>query len=423
MTDPVPPAERPTSRAFAAYRAVLAGSTLGMVALSWPLWVGGPNVPPVPFLRGLPEPPAIITSSLAGGLVAGLALGLFGLAWRAAIRGSVLAMAVLVLLDQNRLQPWAYEYLILGLTLSAAPEAWGLRLCRLFLIALYIHSGLSKLDVTFADELGLQFLQAATRPLGLRPEGWPESARRTAALLMAGAELAVGVGLAIRRTRRVALGGAVALHLSLLGILGPWGLGHSWIVLAWNLAVLAEDLLLFGPKPGGDRNIGRGFPPVGWVVVAAGLLPFAERAGRWDAWPSFGLYASNNERTEIYVHESDLSNLPPSLRAHLIRTDDGPWLRLDATGWSREERGVPTYPSGRVGDAIALAIEGRHRLIRPIRVVQLGRADPLTGSRSRETLVGTEAIRRHARRYLLNAEPAGGAEPADRWGFGTRRAE
>ncbi len=62
-------------------------------------------------------------------------------------------------------------------------------------------------------------------------------------------EMAVSLLLIFRKTRRIGLVGAVAIHAALLAILGPWGLDHSTIVLVWNGALILEDLLLFGPRP------------------------------------------------------------------------------------------------------------------------------------------------------------------------------
>jgi hypothetical protein len=417
----------PGPRSLVAFRAVLAVATLAMLGLSWPLWVEAGGIPRVPFARGLPEPPAFVCWGAFVGVIAGLVAAAIGPAWRAGLIGSVALLGGLVVLDQNRLQPWAYQYLVTGLVLATADRAWSLRLARLFLIALYVHSGLSKLDVTFADELGLLFLRTGLSPFGPSPDAWPVAARRAAALGMAGFELAVGIGLALRATRRVALVGALAVHATLIGILGPWGLKHSTIVLVWNGAILVEDLLLFGPRAEGGgsslRERLRTMPAVGWVVVAAAVLPFGERWGWWDSWPSFAVYASHNERTEIYVHRDDVRSLPRSIRRHALAIDAGPWLRIDLTGWSREARGVPFYPSGRVGDALAIWLARESRTVHPIRVVHLGRASRLSGRRERESGAGREAIERHAERYWLNARPAGRVETPARWGFGTDRAD
>ena len=166
----------------------------------------------------------------------------------------------------------------------------------------------------------------------------------------------------------------------------------------------------------------RGAPPVAWVFALAALLPFGERWGTWDTWPSFAVYASHNERVEIYIHQDDAQALPASVRRHLLDAGGGPWLRLDLSGWSRRERGVPIYPQARVGVGVAEGLATRYRSLHPIRVVVLGRAGRFDGRRASETLVGRESLRRAAGRYRVNAHPESGGDPSSRWGFGMDRA-
>ena len=62
------------------------------------------------------------------------------------------------------------------------------------------------------------------------------------------------------------------------------------------------------------------------------------------------------------LHESNLDRYPASVRRHLGPADDGPWRRLDLTGWSRAERGTPVYPEIRAGLGLAdgLAAKFKH---------------------------------------------------------------
>ena len=99
--------------------------------------------------------------------------------------------------------------------------------------------------------------------------------------------------------------GAVGLHAALIAILGPWGLGHSPIVLVWNAAMIVEVLILFGPDVAraAVRWRTRLAPGVTAAFALAGVLPFGERWGWFDTWPSFALYASHAERVDVSVPE------------------------------------------------------------------------------------------------------------------------
>lgn len=408
MSDPRP--DSPAHRRAVLFRGALAVATLTMLALSWPLWIGaGGLVPRVPFLAGLPEPPWLRVV-LFGGLVASIVGGVIR---RQVFLLGLFPLAYLIAGDQHRFQPWAYQYALMALALGALPSARALGLCRALLIALYVHSGLSKLDATFPGEVGAAFLIQLTAPLGTDVMSWPAPVRTGAALLMPLAELLVGLGLAFRSTRPFAMAGAVLMHATLITLLGPWGLDHSTIVVVWNSALIVEGLILFA-RTGAGRSVApkEPMPRAGGVVVAvfalAIALPLLERWGGWDSWPSFALYASHAERVYVYLHEDNLAQYPDEIRRHLRRPRLGdPWHRLDLTSWSRAERGTPPYPQARAAVGVAEALADRVGPDHPIRVVVWGRASRFSGHRVRREAIGPEAIRHLADDFALNAHPAG----------------
>jgi uncharacterized membrane protein YphA (DoxX/SURF4 family) len=404
-SDPTPSPDRREL----AFRASLGGATLAMLALSSPLWVRpGGHFPRVPFLPGLPEPPwlrGVLFAVLVGSIV-------LGVARRRALLVGLPALAYLIAGDQHRFQPWAYQYALMATALGTLPKARALGLCRALLVALYLHSGLSKLDSTFPREVGPAFLVQLGSPMGIDPMAWPGPVRTAVALAMPLAELLVGLGLAFRRSRPFALVGAVLMHLTLITILGPWGLDHSTIVVAWNASLIVEGMILFA-RTGPGRVVSplgplpaRGVPVV-FLFALAAVLPLLERRGGWDSWPSFALYASHAERVYVYLHEDSLNEVPEPIRRHLRPGRIGdPWHRLDLTSWSRAERGTPPYPQARAAVGVAEALAGRVSSPRGVRVVSWGRASRFSGLRSRAEATGPEAIRLLADRFALNAHPA-----------------
>jgi hypothetical protein len=197
-------------------------------------------------------------------------------------------------------------------------------------------------------------------------------------------------------------------------ILGPWNLGHSTIVLVWNLAEVVENLCLFAsteipgdPEPETWRSW-----PARLIFGVAMVLPMGERWGLADAWPAHALYASHAERSEIFIHEDDAESLPETIRKCLGPVNATPWRRLDLTAWSRSVRGTPLYPSGRVGNALAEFLSTRVGVQQPIRLVQWSRADFWDGRRLRDESLGLRAIRRRAERFFGNAHPAGSLDPS-----------
>ena len=395
-----------------AFRFALATATALMIVLSWPLWngdEGAAEIPRVPWIAGL-DPPA----NLGARLIPWGALAALG--WLATNRrprwAASCALALgswLVLFDQHRLQPWMQQFLAMTLALAVAPSDRALGYCRLYLVALYFHSGLSKLDWSFTQEIGANFLRTMTPPLGLDSDQWSAPWRIATVLAMPVGEIGIALTLGFAKTRRWGVGLAVAMHAILIAVLGPWALDQSTIVLVWNAALAIQVAILFQPaaltmtsdEPGRWEGIAR------LAMLAVVVAPFFERSGLWDSWPSFALYASHCERTLVYVAESEdsagVDRLPPSARRCLIADDSvpAPWRRLDLTVWSRSTRGTPVYPQNRACAGLAEFLAERATVM----VIREGRADRWTGRRERVKLLGLPAIREHSRESWLNARP------------------
>ncbi len=98
-------------RIFARYRAAFCGSTLLMVGLSWPLWVDDRRLPQGSVRPGrCPSLPPWVSWLILAGIVATLGLATVGSGWRLMLRISLPLLVFAILQDQNRFQPWAYQY-------------------------------------------------------------------------------------------------------------------------------------------------------------------------------------------------------------------------------------------------------------------------------------------------------------------------
>ncbi len=394
------PSEDPTR----VYRLVFGIATALMMGLSWPLWVGPSELPRVPFVPSLPVLPHRLSWVLfvffLGSLLWGAGAKRARVAW--AIAGSLLAY--LVLEDQHRFQPWAYQAIMTALALSACHRRDALVWPRCFLIALYLHSGLSKLDVSFLHELGPMFLNAGLRIVRLDPAVLPERFRAALILAMPLTEIAIAAALSFVRTRRAGAWAAVLLHLTLVLLLGPLGLRHSTIVLVWNAAVALEVLALF-PRPAPEPRRGPIFVLMGVVFGAVALLPFTERLGWLDSWPSFALYASHAERMEVLLSDEEAERLEGRVRARLLPATGPGWRRLDLTAWSLQARGTPAYPQNRAGVGLVLGLARGLPESVSIRVVLLGRASPFSGRRSRREFTSIAELNSWADQNRINARP------------------
>ena len=179
-------------------------------------------------------------------------------------------------------------------------------------------------------------------------------------------------------------------------------------MVGWNLALLIEVPLLFWPQPESDsRRFWQEIRAYAmcWVLLILLLLPLGERWGLWDSWPSFAVYASHNERIELFVAASEAEFWPEEIRPYLVPTNQADMLRLDLTNWSRFTRGVPPYPQARTGLGAALGLSDRIGAARPFYARVLSRAQFWTGDRRVICEGGPNQLRQSSHQFFWNALP------------------
>jgi hypothetical protein len=390
-----------------------------LVAATWRLWTPQQDFPQVPLVRAALAAPAALQWLPFVAMLAGLAGMLVTPPGRWARFALLLFSAgtlSLILFDQMRLQPWAYQFVIAALVLASCPARPAIGLLRLFIVGFYFHSALTKLDYSFLHTLGQQFLGTLAGFAGISLDDWSPSARLAAAAVFLVAELLVAIGLLLPPTRRFALCGSIALHLALLAILGPWGLDHRLGVLVWNLYFIFQNLILFwvsrstvaaGPSEPSSPAVDRAPWPAAALVIAAIVLPFLEPWNLFDIWPSWGLYASSAERVVLQVHRRGEADLPTALASFIETPQDpaAPWLTVRLDRWALAALGAPIYPQARVQLGVALAVADAAGLAERARIIRFGRADRWTGEREHTIFQGTAQAQAAAGEYLLNAQP------------------
>lgn len=398
-----------------------------LITVTFPLWFAPPEMPGMPavsvglhFFPWLPETLpkySYVVPSIA--LVVCLLLIVaapqkYRSAWW--LVGACLLVSFM--LDQHRLQPWAYQSAIYALVFAAIDPHQARRYLIPLAASVYIYSAAGKFDFQFAHTVGQNFLDAATRPIGGLPDRWDESARAKLALIFPAMELICGAGLLIRPTRIVAAVVVIMMHATLIMVLGPWALDHSSGVLMWNLLLIVQAyLLMIKPEwsagsSAQDRDR-MNYQSLGshrvesWIVFAVvlGVLvaPLTERIGYWDHWTSWSLYSPHTSRVDIELHRSAMEALPPSLRTFVEADDnDDGWRKLAIERWSLSSRGVPIYPQARYQLALAEQLARQLRLTDEIRVRVRGVSDRWTGHRDEQLLLGHDEIRAAMKSYWLS---------------------
>ncbi len=401
-----------------------AASLLILMTATWPLWTAS-AFPRVPFVGAMVRLPSWVEwtalAAFAAAQVVALIWGSNRRAGRQGVMISVLALGLLVLADQQRLQPWVYQLILLEIVLAGLPAAEAIAVARLLVASIYFYSALSKLDRSFFESGGGQIVDGLLE--SLRLTGSVTDGNRTLlAGIVALGELLVALGLCWRRSRKYAWPASIALHVVLLLALGPLGAGNKPGVLLWNVYFIAQNVILFGwagEFPAGELStdgratatsqqgrVGTSRWAIRGLAVFVLLFPLTEPFGICDVWPAWAVYATGPERARVFVAAADRGKLPEAARPYLLPPrfeDDLCLVRIDR--WSLDACGAPLYPQNRFRFGVALALDEK-AVIGDGLVVEIdGAADRFTGQRITRRLQGRAAIAAELERDWLNGFP------------------
>lgn len=348
-----------------ALRRVVGVAMLSGVALSSNLWF--------PLTRSFPRSPLIVALPqsfvppveylLGGLLVAALAALVFAKRPLKYLVATIVLLTLLVLLDQTRLQPWVYQYLLL-LAVIALHERQSrdgqfvvltLSVLRLIVASLYVWSGVQKLNYTFGQEVLPQLLAPLQNHLQLT-----QTQLSVVGIGIALAEIFTGCGLLLKRTRGLCVWLALAIHGSVLVLL-IWQ-GRNSVVWAWNVALVLIVFILFRRSDTSIRRafVGRGANSTSVRVAQAlafvcAVLPVLSFWGCWDAYLSGALYSGNTAVAVVRVEGEVYERLPDAAKRQVFTTKRDERM-LPLFEWSMSELNVPPYPEPRVYRHIARQI-------------------------------------------------------------------
>lgn len=427
------------SRVYPTYWAV---ALVVLIAATYRLWLPGgdfPRVPWFPFGSGGGWFGVVEAASLVSIVISALVVVVSGNRSRSAWLVIAGALVATMSIDQHRMQPWAYQSLIAAALFASLPWAETRRWLTVLAASIYVYSAAGKFDFQFAHTVGQEFLGTVAGLWGGLPEDVSQERRAVAALVFPATELLIGVGWLVPWTRRLAGCASIGMHVGLIGILGPWGLGHSAGVLVWNGVLIGQAWFLAVAPVAGDRDrregsdtgsegtagsaVGLGGAEVrgggsgadrqdrlgaaqpdraGWVrwfargvVVMAIGMPIFERTGYWDHWVSWSLYSPHTSRVEVQVSGVIEDRLADGTREALGPDRDGDgWRTLSLADWSLAARGVPIYPQARYQLGLAVVMTREADLDREIRGVRKGVADRWTGRREETPMLGREELER-----------------------------
>lgn len=250
-------------------------------------------------------------------------------------------------LDQNRWQPWEYQYLftlLVFIIYKNKPERIIASLACI-LIATYFYSAVNKINNGFLVRIWGNMILRDFFKMG-------ETKIQDYMLYYAGyllplIELTGCIGLLFPSTKKIGAYILITMHVFNLIILGPFGLQYNKIVWPWNVAMIILLWIIFVRHDTKTKFIwikANKLVAVCWVI-----LPALHFAGFWDSYLSSALYSGNTSSMIICVNDN-ISNLPVAkfFNKHNLLNVCKNGHQLSIQNWALEEMNVPVYPEERV---------------------------------------------------------------------------
>jgi hypothetical protein len=345
-------------------RVVRASVALAFIAgllLSRRLWLTSPRFyPTAPLLEALAPVAYPLDYVLFAMLLAALAASALAPRPGKFVVAACLLAGFLIVGDQSRLQPWAYQYLLMLVALTAhtprrlSDETGSLHAkldaCRLIIAAVYFWSGLQKVNYNFFADVMPDLTRAYTDAL---PEALRALPTYMGALVPV-VEVFTGAGLLFQRTRSAAVVTALATHGAVMLLFVP--VGRNTVIWPWNMAMTYFVIILLWRE--------RGFTLArAWALLRASaahafvaalfvVMPLFNFFGLWDSYLSAALYAGNTRAANLRLDAETASRLPERVQRVVSQEDDGR-VSLNVGRWSYAELNVPAYPETRVFRVVA----------------------------------------------------------------------
>lgn len=273
--------------------------------IGWRVWTTYRLFPTAPVVERLDHIPAAVHLVLFALQVLFIAALFFSVKNKLVLISLLAAEIFSCLLDQNRLQPYEYQYIfIVFIFLVNTNSAKFVPATIIFILAAtYFYSGLHKLNEGFIQLMWTKTILRSffKLPPAIAGARWLYYSGYLAGIV----ESAAGLGLLFSRTRTTAAAVLILMHLFILVLLGPLGLRYNKIVWPWNVAMILYLYTLFLRKNEDTFPLGTIFS--GWnklVFIAWGVLPALNFIGCWDNYLSSSIYSEKLPNMVICISDT-----------------------------------------------------------------------------------------------------------------------
>lgn len=265
----------------------------------------------------------------------------------------ILFSVYLCIEDQNRLQPWFYNYtLILFIYLFYKkrvdePNNYiSVFISLQLLVALvYIFSGIQKFNASFVEDSFLWIISPLKNVLSNRQIALFSKIGYAIPYL----EILIGVGLLFRQLRFIAVPMVVLMHVFILLMLGPFGKSYNYVIWPWNFAMIAINLLLFANvKQERFFDLSILFKSGCFYIVITLMLifPIFSLNNKYDSYLSSSLYSANTDNGVLILSDNVYEKLPPYIKHFVTANPNNNTLNIKY--WAITELNVPCVPEYRI---------------------------------------------------------------------------
>ena len=321
--------------------------------ICYQLWFADRLFPLVPIHESLSAIPSFLHSTLFFISLASMLVFLFFPDKKIMIL-LLLAELLSCMLDQNRWQPWEYQFIFMLATMVFCKEekqvlfAW-----QCIIAGLYFFGGLGKLNSAFIHDTWQHLV--LHKWLGV--SGVNISVTRSGYLLPL-IEMAAGAGLLFHPAKKICLLILILMHGLILLMLGPLGLNINAVVWPWNL-LMPFCLYFVFFKPAMVFSKTNFYKPFIWLVLLCWwVMPWLQLAGYWDKYLSAVLYSGGVEQLFICTQNpAAQKQMAPYLDStfRVIPCDNS----LSVYNWGIKDMKTAPYPEKRVFEAIIKAWKKR----------------------------------------------------------------
>lgn len=328
--------------------------------ISYNLWHSNrlfPLVPPIEFLENVPN---VIHLALFWLALLGMGLIAFFQNNRYLIFATLFIEFCSLMLDQNRWQPYEYQFFITILFLLCFqnnPKQF-LNYFAFLLIVVYVNSGLHKVSGAFLHGVWEQMI--LRQFFGFDPVLFQKPLIHYAGLLAAFVEFGSGLGLLFLKRKKIYAAVLIAMHLFILLILSPLGINHNSVVWPWNAVMIFYLYVVFvnsQPVSINWKPLFLGFNKIHFIYL--GVFPLFCFIGWYDNFLSFNVYSGSVKTLEICIQN------PEEAQEYKAFFDEG--SRYCKTGsvikinnWSLREMNIIAYPEKRNYSAIIKSFKKRN---------------------------------------------------------------